>query len=774
MSNFNVNRKYITGCGDIDSLSLEETRKLLHNLRIYQIELEMQNEELCRIQAELNVSKAKYFELYDLAPVGYCTISENGLIIEANYTAAEFLGLKRDALVNANFTNFICYQDQDIFYMHCKKLFQICEPQNCEIRLNCGDKKKWVLIRSSIAKGCGEEKTCRMTISDINEYKKAEIVIIDSELKLKKIFASISDSIIITDLSGKILEVNEHACQKLKYEKHQLIGLTIADINAQFHRLEIDFRLKKIERYGKFLYESHYVASDGTVFPVEISASMTEFQKIPAIITLVRDISARVNVENAFIESEKRYHELIEMSSEGFWVIDNNGNTIYLNRQMANMIGYTAAEIEKKNVGEFIYQDNLNSYYDVYSKLTRGNARHYEALLKHKSGKKIYVKVSASALTDREGNAAGRLALVTDVTEKIELEQKIDLVKKESLKNYTLGDVVGKSEYMKFVFETLPSISECGGNVMIEGPSGTGKSLIARTIHNLSPRHGGPFVVINCGAIPETLLESELFGYVRGAFTDAKTDKPGKFAAADKGTIFLDEIGEVPMHLQVKLLRVIEEKSFEPLGSAKTVKVNFRLIAATNRNLKKLVEEGKFREDLFYRLRVIYFNIPPLRERREDIELLAYSFINRLNIKENKNINSLSDEVRTILLTYDFPGNARQLYNMLEYAYIICRDGKIKLSDLPEEYSAFYNKIIKEKVDSIVANYDETNCKGKSLFAETKCNQVETKCKKCEIGIETLLEYLVKYKYNKIKTSKALNISRVTLWRLMKKFNITD
>jgi len=246
------------------------------------------------------------------------------------------------------------------------------------------------------------------------------------------------------------------------------------------------------------------------------------------------------------------------------------------------------------------------------------------------------------------------------------------------------------------------------------------------------------------------------------------------------------------------LLRVIEEKCFEPLGSTGTVKVNFRLIAATNKNLKTLVSEGKFREDLYYRLRVVYINIPPLRERREDLELLANNFINKLNVKDNKNINKFSDEVRTILRCYDFPGNARELYNMLEYAYILCKDDKIKLADLPEEYAAFYNQligsannisvsktavlqsnVIPAENGAIKNNTDHaTICKDENHDDETNRKDAniddETICKINGITKENLIKVLTKQKYNKNNTAKALNTSRVTLWRLMKKFGITD
>ncbi len=233
-------------------------------------------------------------------------------------------------------------------------------------------------------------------------------------------------------------------------------------------------------------------------------------------------------------------------------------------------------------------------------------------------------------------------------------------------KDYEFMGLIGRSPAMQRIFEMLPRVAAVPSNVLITGESGTGKELVARAIHKLSARKDKPFIVVNCGGIPPNLLESELFGYKTGAFTGATKEKPGLFALAHKGTIFLDEVGELPPELQVKLLRVVQEKSFLPLGATSEVKTDVRIISATNRDLEKEVLEGRFREDLFYRLNVISINLPPLRERREDIPLLVEHFLRKYAQKLDKNIEGISDFALKALMEYDFPGNVRELENIIE------------------------------------------------------------------------------------------------------------
>ena len=261
----------------------------------------------------------------------------------------------------------------------------------------------------------------------------------------------------------------------------------------------------------------------------------------------------------------------------------------------------------------------------------------------------------------------------------------IQKLQKQLEAKYSYEDIIGRSSTMLELFSILPRVAESNSTVLLEGASGTGKELFAKAIHNLSPRKKKRFVGVNCAALPDTLLESELFGYKAGAFTDAKRDKPGRFAMAAGGTIFLDEIADMSPAMQVKLLRVLQERVMEPLGSLEPVKVDTRVIAATNRDLSELVNKGTFREDLYYRICVIHMKLPELKQRREDIPLLVDHMIYKYNRLQNKDIIGVSDEVMAILINYDFPGNIRELENIIEQAFVLCRGGIIELQHLPIE-----------------------------------------------------------------------------------------
>ena len=311
-----------------------------------------------------------------------------------------------------------------------------------------------------------------------------------------------------------------------------------------------------------------------------------------------------------------------------------------------------------------------------------------------------------------------------------------------------LGGIISKNAEIRRVLNILPDIAASDSTVLIEGPSGSGKELFARAIHNLSSRRDRRYVVVSCGALPDTLLESELFGYVKGAFTDAKKDKPGRFALAEGGTIFLDEIGDISPVLQAKLLRVLEEKEYEPLGGTTTVKADVRIVAATNKSLPKLVAEGVFREDLLYRLDVVRVALPLLSSRRDDIPLLVEHFIRRLGERTGKSIEGASTDVLDLLMRYDFPGNVRELENIIEHAFVLCHGPTIKLEHLP---------------DGVLARASKSGG-GAPATADTPLGHAEA---------AAIIGALRKHRGNRRETASYLGINKTTLWRKMKKYGIT-
>lgn len=292
-------------------------------------------------------------------------------------------------------------------------------------------------------------------------------------------------------------------------------------------------------------------------------------------------------------------------------------------------------------------------------------------------GRRLPISISTALLRDEDDRIIGAVETFRDLSLEEQLRKKIEA-------RYSFEDIISRNHRMHELFSILPDIANSASTVLIEGESGTGKELVARAIHNLSPRKSRPFVAVNCGALPDTLLESELFGYKAGAFTDARKDKPGRFKLAEKGTLFLDEIGDVSPAMQVRLLRVLQEKTYEPLGSVESVRHDVRIIAATNKKLPDLVREGKFREDLYYRINIVRLELPPLRERMEDIPLLVDHFIGHFNVLQNKEIAGVTDEALACLMTYTYPGNIRELENIIERAFILCKSGMIDRIHLPD------------------------------------------------------------------------------------------
>ena len=293
-------------------------------------------------------------------------------------------------------------------------------------------------------------------------------------------------------------------------------------------------------------------------------------------------------------------------------------------------------------------------------------------------GERIPIRISTALLKDGAGNIIGGVETFQDLS-------MVEQLRKELRARYTFEDIVGRSPAMNRLFELVPLVAQSDSTVLIEGPSGTGKELFARAIHNLSARRRKPFVAVNCAALPDTLLESELFGHKAGAFTDARRDKPGRFALAQGGTILLDEIGDISPAMQVRLLRVLQEKVIEPLGGIKAIPIDVRVVAATNRKLLEEVRAGRFRDDLYYRIRVVHLELPGLRQRREDIPLLVDYLIAKFNRLQGKDIAGVSEDVLARLMEHNFPGNVRELENIIEQAFVFCRGGIIELCHLPPE-----------------------------------------------------------------------------------------
>jgi PAS domain S-box-containing protein len=442
-------------------------------------------------------------------------------------------------------------------------------------------------------------------------------------------------------------------------------------------------------------------------------------------------------------EPDKFFNVILNSIADGVFTTDNDGKITFMNKAGEEITGFSSKEAIGHYCFDIFRADICQSRCALKETLkTKKEIINLPATILKKGGQKVPISISTAVLKNEKGEIIGGVETFRDLS-------TIEELKKELSQKYTLGDIISKNHLILDIFNILPNIAESDSTVLIQGASGTGKELFAKAIHNLSRRKTKPLVKVNCGALPDTLLESELFGYIKGAFTDAKKDKPGRFALANGGTIFLDEVGDMSPSLQVKLLRVLQEKEYEPLGSASPRKTDVRIIAATNQDLSKLLNEGKFRDDLFYRLNVVKIELPPLSKRREDIPLLIDAFIQKFNAKMGKKITGVSDKALRLLLKYDYPGNVRELENIIEHAFVLCGGNRIDVDCLPKELT-----MNREDMNSFVP------LKGEAPFERAEAEVVE--------------KTLKKHKGNRIKAAQELGISRATLWRKIKRYGLAN
>ena len=456
-----------------------------------------------------------------------------------------------------------------------------------------------------------------------------------------------------------------------------------------------------------------------------------------------------MNSEISDLEISKNWEEIFHIVSDGIMLVRPDGIIFRANRALENLLGYSKDELNGKRCSiincdacELLVTQDQDNWCTLFQ---NGEGIKKNCILSRKDGSYLPVIKKASILHDASGNVIGAVESFTDISEIQRLDNEVHLLLKHVHEENGFQGIIGQSRSMKKVFNAIQKAAESEAPVLIFGESGTGKELVAQAIHNLSRRKEGPFVQINCAALNAALLESELFGHVKGAFTGAYKHRIGRFEYANGGTLFLDEIGDIPISVQVKLLRALESMQIERVGENRPISVNVRIISATNKNIQKLIADEKFREDFFFRINVIPMVLPPLRDRKEDIPILLSAFIYRLQRETGKKIKGLSKEAINRIMSYYWPGNVRELKSALEYSFIQQENGLIGVDDLP-------NYLITEK---------ESETNHRAILNDPNLPEKAA-----------LINALKQSLGNKTKAAKILGISRGTVWNRMRKYNI--
>ena len=544
---------------------------------------------------------------------------------------------------------------------------------------------------------------------------------------LSHIIDSVADGVFAVDRQMKIVSFNRSAEQMTGISRNEAVGKPCHEI---FKTSVCDSAcpLREAIKNGNPVTNREVTIStvSGGMIPVSVSAAVlydTEGNQIGGVET---------------IRSMQNTYAIMDSVADGLFTVDEGLTITHFNKAAEEITGVSQTEAIGKPCFEIFKSEVCSGACPMVEAIATGQSIQREVEITDLKGRKKLISVSASTLFDTAGNVIGGVETVRDLT-------PITSIKEEIQEKYSFRSLVSRNPGMRRLFDVMEDIAASNATVFINGESGTGKELFARAIHDLSPRKNGPMVTVNCGALPETLLESEIFGVRKGAFTGATENRPGRLEMCNGGTFFLDEIGDLPLPLQVKLLRVLENHEFQPLGARTPIKADVRFITATHRNLEEMVAEGTFRQDLYFRINIVTLHIPPLRDRREDIPLLIDMALQRFNLTYNKKVRTISPEVLKLMLTHPFPGNVRELLNLIEQSVILCRGTEITLDHLP-------------------ANF---------LNMTQDHSQAIRRSGKLPSAAE-LRSLLNRYDGNRSDVARELNIDRTTLWRWMKRLDVKE
>ncbi len=559
---------------------------------------------------------------------------------------------------------------------------------------------------------------------------------------LEIIWNSMGIGVFTVDLERNITSFNMAAEEITEHRREEVIGQA-CHLVFRNNLCQGDCRFHRAFREGKpFLnydleiedHEGNSLLINKTVTPLRDNQG-----KMVGAVESFQDVSLLWDLHGKMRYQTERFRHVLDSLALGVITFTRSGHILSFNTGAEKITGYRREEAIGKPCTEILQCSLCRVSCPLEQILkTKKPLPEREGEIKTLQGSAVPVKISFTLFQDDEMKTLGAVGIFED-------RSLIHHLEKQIAQQFTCGDIISGDKKMERILALIPLVASRDVTVLIQGPTGTGKDLLAKVIKEQSQRSKGPFIKVNCAAIPENLLESELFGYTRGAFTGALQDKLGLFQLADKGTIFLDEIGDLPLSLQAKLLRVLEDKEFYPLGAKKTVKVDVRILAATNQDLEGMIKEKRFREDLYYRLNVIRLELPPIKERANDIPLLINNFLKKNNLEKGKSIRRFDEKALNILLHYDYPGNIRELENIIQHACLICQDDVIQVAHLPIFLQAL----------PVVPGEESPGNKKEILNEES-----------------LILEKLKATHWNRQETAKALKMDRTTLWRKMKHYGL--
>jgi formate hydrogenlyase transcriptional activator len=633
-----------------------------------------------RAEEALRRSEQELRDVIETIPVMAFSARTDGFVEFVNRRYLDYTNLTRETASGSSWQATVHPDDLERTTSKWLESLATGEPLENELRhRNTKGEYRWFSVRAmplrdehrNIVKWYG-------VLFDIEDRKRAEEALRESETRFRTFVDHAGDALFVYDLEqGTVVDVNREACESLGYTREEIIGKSPMAFHADSYQAELQSVAERVAP-GQTVFDTHWHRrKNGTMFPVEVHTSRVLYGGREFLLTVARDISDRLRAEEAVRQSEKQLREVIETMPAVAWTMSPDGSLEFVNKRWQEYTGMSSQEAAGFGWKSAFHPKDIDRYLETRSaSLASGSLFEDEVRIRSRGGEYRWFISRAVPLRDEQGKIVRWYGTATDIHDRKQAEERVQVenvvLREEIDKASMFEEVVGASPALQTVLSAVSKVAPTDSTVLLTGQTGTGKELIARAIHKKSERSGRPFISVNCAAIPQSLIASELFGHEKGAFTGALQRHLGKFELAERGTIFLDEIGELPMETQVALLRVLQEREIQRVGGSQPIRVNVRILAATNRDLQKAIAAGTFREDLFYRLNVFPIHVPLLRERKEDIPMLVEYFIDRFARKAGKDIRSIDKQSLELLESYSWPGNIRELQNVVERSVVLC------------------------------------------------------------------------------------------------------